>query len=83
MNTAERLTKAFRKAFDNDLIELTPATTADEIEEWDSFTHINLIIAIELEFGIEFKQNEIQSFANVGELMRCIEMRLSEDSAPD
>ena len=77
MDTTERLTKAFRKAFDNDTIELTANTTANDIDDWDSFTHINLIIAIELEFGIEFKQSEIQNFANVGELIQCIEGKLS------
>jgi acyl carrier protein len=76
MNTTDRLKKAFQKAFDNESIHVTPAMTADDIEEWDSFTHINLIIAIEMEFGIKFKQNEIQNFTNVGELIHSIEAKL-------
>ena len=77
MNTTERLNKAFQKAFDNESIRVTPIMTADDIEDWDSFTHINLIIAIEMEFGIKFKQNEIQNFANVGELIHSIEAKLA------
>jgi acyl carrier protein len=77
MNTTDRLTKAFRKAFDDNSLELSANTTANDIDDWDSFTHINLIIAIELEFGIEFKQNEIQNFANVGEMIHSIETKLS------
>jgi len=81
MNTTDRLNKAFQKAFDNESIHVTPAMTADDIEEWDSFTHINLIIAIEMEFGIKFKQNEIQNFANVGELIHSIEAKLAAAGA--
>ena len=77
MNTIDRLNKAFQKAFDNESIRVTPIMTADDIEDWDSFTHINLIIAIEMEFGIKFKQNEIQNFANVGELIHSIEAKLA------
>jgi acyl carrier protein len=77
MNITDRLNKAFQKAFENESIHVTPAMTADDIEEWDSFTHINLIIAIEMEFGIKFKQNEIQNFANVGELIHSIETKLA------
>jgi acyl carrier protein len=77
MNTNERLTKVFRKAFDNNSIEINANTTANDIDDWDSFTYINLIIAIELEFGIEFKQREIQNFANVGELIQSIEGKIT------
>lgn len=78
MDITERLTKVFRKVFDDESIELSPEMTANDVDGWDSLSHINLLIAIELEFGIEFKQNEIQSFANVGELMRNIERKMAE-----
>jgi len=78
MEITERLTKVFRKVFDDDSIVLSPELTANDIDGWDSLSHINLLIAIELEFGIEFKQNEIQSFANVGELIQSIEKKLAE-----
>jgi len=78
MNLTERLTKVFRQVFQNDSIVLNPNLTADDVDEWDSFSHINLIIAIEIEFGIEFKQNEIQNFENVGALMQCISDKISK-----
>lgn len=78
MNLWDRLTKVFRMVFQDDSIELKPETTSDDIEGWDSLSHINLIIAIEIEFGIEFKLNEIQNFANVGELEKCIEDKISK-----
>jgi len=77
METIERLTPVFHQVFDNEAIVLTPDLTADDVDEWDSMSHINLMIAIELEFGIEFDPNEIQSFANVGELITTIEKKLA------
>jgi acyl carrier protein len=73
MDLKERLQQVFVTVFDNDAIELTPQLTADDVDEWDSLSHINLMLAIELEFGIEFDPSEIQDFANVGELMASIE----------
>jgi acyl carrier protein len=77
MSLEDRLHKVFVTVFDNDSIELKPELTADDVDEWDSLSHINLMIAIELEFGIEFDQSEIQNFANVGELMASIEKKLA------
>ncbi len=77
MNLEERLLKVFVTVFDNDSIELKPELTADDVDEWDSLSHINLMIAIELEFGIEFDQSEIQNFPNVGELMANIEEKVA------
>ncbi len=77
MELNERLQKVFATVFDNDSIEITPELTADDVDEWDSLSHINLMIAIELEFDIEFDQSEIQNFANVGELTASIENKLS------
>jgi len=76
MDIQERLTKVFRTVFDNESITLTPDLTADDIDEWDSLSHINLMLAIELEFGIEFLQSEIQDFRNVGELIECVKTKL-------
>lgn len=78
MEIEKRLTKVFRTVFDNDAIELTPELTADDVDEWDSLSHINLMIAIELEFGFEFEQSEIQNFANVGELIASIAEKTQE-----
>jgi acyl carrier protein len=78
MAITEKLTQVFREVFDEDTLVLTDEMTADDVDAWDSLSHVNLMIAIEIAFGIEFKQNEIQSFANVGELRQSIEEKLGK-----
>jgi acyl carrier protein len=77
MEIIDRLQALFITVFDDDSIRVTPQLTADDVDEWDSLSHINLMIAIELEFGIEFDPSEIQTFANVGELIASIEKKLA------
>jgi acyl carrier protein len=71
-----QLTEIFRDLFDDDSIVLTPETTAADIPEWDSFNHINLIVATEVRFGIKFKTAEIESLRNVGHLADIIAAKL-------
>lgn len=78
MDITEKLTDVFREVFDDDSIVLSDDMTADDVDAWDSMSHVNLIIAIEIAFGIEFKQSEIQNFDNVGELRHSIESKLAE-----
>jgi acyl carrier protein len=77
MNIHEQLTEVFRNVFADDSIEIKPETTVNDIEGWDSLSHVNLIIAIELKFGFEFTQNEIRSFSNVGEMEKCITQKVN------
>ena len=65
----------FRDNFDDDSLVLTRETTADDIEDWDSLEHINLISAVEDEFGIRFKMGEVSSMKNVGEMASIIAAR--------
>jgi acyl carrier protein len=71
-----QLTEIFRDLFDDDSIVLTPETTAADITGWDSFNHINLIVATEVRFGIKFKTAEIESLHNVGHLVDVIAAKL-------
>lgn len=71
----KRLTEVFRDVFDDDDIVITPETTADDIEDWDSIEHITLIGAVEDEFGMKFKMGEVSGMNNVGEMMKIIAAR--------
>jgi acyl carrier protein len=58
--------------FDLDDLSVTSATTAEDIEEWDSLSHIRLVVAIERRFKIKFKTAEIEGLKNVGDLVDLI-----------
>lgn len=73
----ERLNEVFRDVFDDDAIVVTDNTTADDIEEWDSLEHINLIAAVEQEFGMKFNMGQIVSMKNVGEMADIILSKIS------
>ncbi len=68
----EKLNGVFQDVFDDDTITVTDTTTADDIEEWDSLEHINLIAAVEQEFGMKFNMGQIVSMKNVGEMADII-----------
>lgn len=68
----EKLTIIFRQVMDNEDIELEESTTADDIEEWDSLTHIQLIEKIEGVFGIKISAKEMRSWDDVGEFVDTI-----------
>ena len=74
-DTYKKLTKVFREVFDDDSIELTPETTANDIEDWDSIEHINLIAAVEDAFGMRFQMREVSGMKNVREMVQIIESR--------
>lgn len=76
MEIKERLNNVFRTVFEDDSIVIQPSMTADDIDGWDSLSHVNLIIAVEIEFEIEFSQAEIRSFENVGSLLAAIEKKV-------
>jgi acyl carrier protein len=72
METLEILNGIFRQVFDDNSLSVTREITANDIEEWDSLTHINLVIAIEMHFGIKFGLGEMKSLRNVGEMVDLI-----------
>ena len=67
-----RLTNVFRDVFDDDSIVITPSTTSADIEDWDSIEHINLVGAVENEFGLRFRMKEASGMKNVGEMLDII-----------
>ena len=70
-----RLNHIFQDVFDDDSIHITRRTTADDIEDWDSLEHITLIAAVESEFKMRFKMNEVSTMKNVGEMVDIIAVR--------
>lgn len=74
----DQATNIFKDTLDNDDIRLKPETTADDIEEWDSLSHIQLIVALEKHFKIKFTTSEITSYKNVGQLAEGILKKLNK-----
>ena len=76
MTTLKRLNAIFREVFDDDTLLVGPETTANDVDGWDSLSHINLIVAVEAEFNIRFSQKELLTFKNVGDLLKSIEAKI-------
>ena len=76
MSVLEPLTEIFREVFDDDEISLSREMTADDVDGWDSLSHVNLIVTIETRFNIRFSQKELLTFKNVGDLMGSIESKI-------
>lgn len=74
----KKVNEIFCDELDNEDIVLNDDTTADDVEEWDSLSHVQLIVAVEKAFGIKFTSNEILSWSNVGQLVDSIENRLKK-----
>jgi acyl carrier protein len=72
-----QLTLIFRNLFDDDTLTLTPSLTAADVPDWDSFNHINLIVAVESKFGIKFHTAELESMHTVGHLADLIQTKLA------
>ena len=72
----EKLTEIARDIYDEDDLVLTPETTADDVEEWDSMNHINLVVTVESVFGVKFKGAEIEELKNIGDLVEAIKHHL-------
>lgn len=66
------LTEIFRELFGIEDIALTPNTTAEDIEGWDSFNHVNIVIATETRFGVRLHAREIEELKSVGDLVKII-----------
>ena len=71
-NVYEKLNVVFRDVFDDESIEVNDATTADDIEDWDSFEHINLVVGVEDEFGFKIPMGKVVTMKNVGEMVDII-----------
>ena len=76
MNTNQRLEKVMRETFDNQTISINNEMTANDVEEWDSLSHIELIINIETEFKLKLSVNDIINLKNVGDMITMIDTKI-------
>lgn len=67
----------FRDIFDDNEIVLAATTSASDIPEWDSFNHVNIIVASEMRFGVKFRASELDELKNVGDFVQLVETKLA------
>jgi acyl carrier protein len=70
--TLTHLSEIIREVLDDPSITLTPATTANDIEGWDSMTNITFVVEVERRFGVKFKTAEIEEMHKVGDMLDMI-----------
>ena len=75
MSIYAQLEDIFHTVFNDDTITLNAETTAADVEGWDSLAHINLILSIEQSFGVQFTNNELTQFNNLGALVDLLELK--------
>ena len=71
-----KVQEVFRDELEVEDLVLTDETTADDVEEWDSLSHVQLVVALEKAFGIKFTSRKILSWDNVGDLVDCISKKV-------
>jgi acyl carrier protein len=77
MPVSQTLNQIFCMVFDDDAILLRPDMTSNDVDGWDSLSHVNLITTIEAKFNIRFSQKELLKHRNVGDLITNIEQKLA------
>ncbi len=70
-----KMTAILQEVFDRDDIEATPTLAADQVEGWDSFKQVEILIAVQEEFGMKFSSRELDTLKNVGDLVGIIEAK--------
>ncbi len=76
MISIEDLSEVFKIVFDDDELNVNEESSANDVEGWDSMTHVLLLSAIEEKYGIEFNQKEVRKFQTVGDLLNSVNNKL-------
>ncbi|SKB55940.1 acyl carrier protein [Lachnospiraceae bacterium] len=74
----ERITVIFREEFDDDTLVIVDESNAEDIEDWDSLAHVELVMTMEKEFDMKFNIREVGALKNVGEMVDLIQKKLEE-----
>ncbi|MBR1838428.1 MAG: acyl carrier protein [Bacteroidaceae bacterium] len=72
-----QLQAVFQEIFDDETLTIEADTTASDIDEWDSLTHVQLIVEVEQHFGVRFTSREILKWQRVGEMVDALLEKLS------
>ena len=72
----EKITRIFREEFDDDSLIIVDETNAEDIEDWDSLAHVELVMTMEKEFNMKFNIKEVGKLKNVGEMADLILSKL-------
>jgi len=75
MTILEQVQTIFRDVFDDDALIISASTSAKDIEDWDSLTHIQLVTRIEKAFKVRFTVSEVTKLKVVGDLITLIEAK--------
>ena len=75
-NILEKMHPIFLDVFELDEIQLTESLTAKDVDGWDSLTHIQLVVALEKQFGVRFSSTEIQNWENIGAIAEAVQSKL-------
>ena len=76
------LIKVFREVFEDPSMVIRPETSASDIPTWDSLMHIQLVVAVEKNFGIRFAAGEIEGLQSVGEMISLIAQKKASAGSP-
>ena len=62
--------------FDDEAVVAKPEMTADDVEKWDSLSHVDMIVSVEETFGLRIPMREVVGLKNVGDLVKVIQAKL-------
>ena len=75
-NILEKIQPIFRDVFDDEILTVTGTTVAADVEDWDSFAQMQIVVGIEEMFGIKFSTDEVMEFKNVGDIVKAVERHI-------
>ena len=76
MNVSDQIRTLASDIFGVPADQITPASTPETIETWDSIQHLNLVLALEEKFGLQLSPEEIEQMKSIGEVIQLVEAKL-------